>query len=88
MATLTADEKAELRSKLIAWRASNGLTNKEGRSCLDQVHQVLEDQFESIRALINSGIDSIATDNGISYTGAEKKAMFRHWLYLKFLKEV
>jgi len=87
MTTLTEDEKTELRRNLHAYRVRSGLASKESRECLDKVHQCLEDEFEKTRTTIFSGIDSVATTYGITYTANEKDAMLRHWLLQKRNRE-
>jgi hypothetical protein len=81
MATLSADQLAELRRKM----ASRLATVDYNKPIINSALQAIEDWFEANRAGISGAIDTATAP--YTFTAPRKKALVAFWLLQKYGRE-
>ncbi len=83
MAILTINELDKLRQEFHRWRIQNGLSGREGRTCLNNTLQAIEDWYQAHKVDGSGRINTASTPYGITYTANEKRQLFQFWMELK-----
>jgi hypothetical protein len=80
MATLTAQQLAELRRRLASNTSGYTWTKQDVNLAL----QTVEDWFESNKSSLNTAVDAAT---GSKFSGPEKKLLIAYWLFQKAGRE-
>lgn len=84
MGTLTPEELGKIRIQLAKYSAKNGIPINYVVAAVNAAAQTIEDELSAVQGQISAAIDAATQPHGITFTGAQKKAIGAHVFNAKY----